>query len=148
MDIDTECQALRSVPAFRDVGIAKLKLLAMTSQLIQYAPGDTLFKQGEVADAVYVVLAGEVEVLRDTPTGPIALARRSKGMLIGDTGVLTGNEHVITAVTVSPVTALRIERNTFLELFKQVPQLALAVARDLGQRIEHLHEVVAQRHGS
>jgi CRP-like cAMP-binding protein len=143
MDINTECQALRSVPAFRDVDMAKLKLLAMTSQLINYRAGDTILKQGDKADAVYVLLAGEADIVRETATGPIKLTRLSKGTLIGDTGVLTGHDHQISAVTTSAVTALRIERNTFLELFREVPQLALAIARELGHRIERLHEVLA-----
>ena len=148
MDLNAECKALQGVPAFRDVDIAKLKLLAMTSQLAAYGPGDTLLKQGDKADAVYVILDGEADVVRQTPTGQIKIARLSKGMLIGDTGVLTGNNHQITTVTVSPVTALRIERNTFLELFKEIPQLALAIARELGHRIERLHEVLAERHNT
>ena len=60
---------LRQVPLFSGVAPAKLKLLAFTSDRVTYAPGQMLFRQGDVGDAAYVVLSGKAEVMVDSRLG-------------------------------------------------------------------------------
>ena len=59
MTLDTEVQSLRQVPMFRDIDPARLKLLAFTSERVQFAPGQRLFGQGDVADAADPVKPAE-----------------------------------------------------------------------------------------
>ena len=50
MTLDTEVQSLRQVPMFRGIDPSRLKLLAFTSERIQFAPGQRFFGQGDAAD--------------------------------------------------------------------------------------------------
>ena len=52
-----EVEMLRRVPIFSRIAPAKLKLLAFTSDRMTYNAGQNLFRQGDVGDAAYVVLA-------------------------------------------------------------------------------------------
>ena len=63
------------------------------------------------------------------------------------TGANYGTERRIdyTITAAEPTTALRIDKRVFLELLAQFPQMALAVMRELAQRLERTNaQLVAQ----
>ena len=132
-----EIKTLQRVPFFRDVDPAKLRLLAFVGEKITYAPGESVFRQGNPADGVYVILGGEVEIYRDTGEGePIELARFGDGMSFGEMSVLSGQKRSVSAVAATKLCVLRIKKNDFVELVRQVPQLAFAIIREMSQRLE------------
>ncbi len=47
MTLHEEVEALRSIPLFAKIDASKLKLLAFTSERLNYEPGQNLFKQGD-----------------------------------------------------------------------------------------------------
>jgi CRP-like cAMP-binding protein len=53
--LDQEVQCLQQVPMFRDIDPARLKLLAFTSERVQFAAGQRLFSQGDMAEAAYLI---------------------------------------------------------------------------------------------
>jgi CRP/FNR family transcriptional regulator, cyclic AMP receptor protein len=58
VDVSQEAEMLRNVPLFSGLSAAELKLLAFTSQVHCFAPGETLMRQGDPADCAYVILEG------------------------------------------------------------------------------------------
>ncbi len=44
------------------------------SERVGFDAGKTLFRQGDRADAAYLIIEGEAEILVDTPTGPVMIA--------------------------------------------------------------------------
>ncbi|HXF55214.1 MAG TPA: cyclic nucleotide-binding domain-containing protein [Hyphomicrobiaceae bacterium] len=140
MTFQHDCQALQNSPMFRDVEVAKLKLLAMASNRVSLEPGEALLRQGQPPEAVYVVLEGEADVYLETPKGDVHLARVASGEVVGEIGVLSGRPYSATIKAVGELTALRIERNSFLEILQEVPHLTLAISRELGRRLERMNE--------
>ncbi len=135
-----DCQALQKTPMFREVDAAKLKLLAMASNRVTLEAGETLLRQGGAPDAVYVVLEGEADVFRETASGEVHLARIGAGEVVGEIGALCGHPYSATVKAVGHLAVLRMERNSFIEILEEVPKLALAVSRELGQRLERMNE--------
>jgi CRP-like cAMP-binding protein len=145
MTLEAEVQSLRQVPMFRDVDPARLKLLAFTSDRVQFTDGQRFFSQGDPSDAAYVILDGRAHVLLNTPTGEIQVAELSDNALVGEMGILSDTPRSATIMAVEPTTALRIDKRVFLELLAQFPQMSLAVMRELAQRLERTNaQLVAQ----
>lgn len=145
MTLEAEVQSLRQVPMFRDVDPARLKLLAFTSDRVQFTDGQRFFSQGDPSDAAYVILDGRAHVLLNTPTGEIQVAELSDNALVGEMGILSETPRSATIMAVEPTTALRIDKRVFLELLAQFPQMSLAVMRELAQRLERTNaQLVAQ----
>ena len=71
MNLNEEVELLKGVPILSKIEPAKLKLLAFTSERVNYAEGQELCHQGDPGDAMYVILGGVADVLIDTPTGQI-----------------------------------------------------------------------------
>jgi CRP-like cAMP-binding protein len=138
-----DCDALKRTPLFRDVDVAKLKLLAIASHRVTLDDGEILLRQGDPAEGVYVLLEGKADVYRETPTGRVRLAEVQHGQVVGEIGVLSGRPYSATIIAKDTLVALQIEKNAFLEILTEVPAIALSIARDLGRRLEHMNERLA-----
>ena len=146
MTLESEVQSLRQVPMFRDVDPARLKLLAFTSDRVQFTDGQRFFAQGDASDAAYVVLDGEAEVLLEPDGGEaIRLAVLGRTALVGEMGILSDAPRSASVKALGPTTALRIDRRVFLELLGQFPQIAVAVMRELARRLEQTNQKLAER---
>lgn len=143
MTLDTEVQSLRQVPMFRDIDPARLKLLAFTSERVQFAAGQRFFSQGDPADAAYVILEGKAEVVLETASGSLTLAQLGENALVGEMGILSENPRSASIVAKTPATALRIDKRVFLELLSQFPQMSIAVMRELASRLERTNAQLA-----
>jgi CRP-like cAMP-binding protein len=143
MTIEAEVQSLRQVPMFRDIDSARLKLLAFTSERVQFAPGQRFFSQGDAADAAYVILDGHADVLLHTPSGEIKIASLDQNSLVGEMGILSDAPRSATITAAAPTTALRIDKSVFLELLGQFPQMSIAIMRELANRLERMNAQLA-----
>ena len=88
MSLIKDVEVLRSIPIFAKIEPAKLKLLAFTSERLQFMDGDEICHQGEVGDAAYIILDGEADVLVDTPGGALRVATVGKNDIIGEIAIL------------------------------------------------------------
>ncbi len=129
---------------FRNVDVTKLKLIAMAGNRVHYKPGETILKQGEAALMVFVIMEGTADVLRESDGGPLRLASVGTGSLVGEIGVVLDQPYSGTIMATSELTALQIDQVTFLELLKQVPQLSMALIRELSRRLLTTNELYAK----
>jgi CRP-like cAMP-binding protein len=145
MTLDTEVQSLRQIPMFRDIDPSRLKLLAFTSERIQYRDGQLFFSAGDAADAAYVILEGCAEVIVENAGGRVKVAELGRNALVGEMGILSDAPRSATVIATQPVTALRIDKSVFLELLAQFPQMAIAVMRELASRLERTNAQLVSR---
>jgi CRP-like cAMP-binding protein len=59
-------------------------------------------------------------------------------------GILGDNPRSATIQASQPTTALRIDKRVFMELLAQFPQMAIAVMRELANRLERTNAQLAQ----
>jgi len=65
--------------------------------------GERILKEGGHGKWIWVILEGAVEITRETPDGPLVVARLGEGSFIGTFAALRFKEHARTAnVTPSP----------------------------------------------
>lgn len=131
-----ELQALRKVPMFADVDLARLKLLAFTSERLRFAAGETLFRQGDPSDSAYVLISGAAEIVIETASGPLVVNKVERGAIIGEIGVITGAPRSATIRAIEGVNALCLRQDIFLSLMSEFPEMALAVTRLVVRRLQ------------
>jgi CRP-like cAMP-binding protein len=137
MSLKDEVELLRRVPVFAQIEPAKLKLLAFTSERLAYEPGRILFHRGDMADAAYIIIEGEVEVIVDGPAGPVTVATIGKNDIVGEIGILCDVPRTATIKALTPLVTLRIQKELFLRLINEFPQMAIAIMQELAHRLEH-----------
>ena len=131
----SDVTSLQRIPMFKDVDPAKLKLIVLASQRASYRIGDRLLTEGERADTVFIILEGKANVMRNDGTADVQIAQVESGAVVGEMGVVLDKPYSGTIIAETPVTALRIDKRTFMDLLTQVPQLSLALIRELANRL-------------
>jgi CRP-like cAMP-binding protein len=134
--INDDVELLRRIPMFAKVEPAKLKLLAFTSERVTYDAGQELFHQGDTADAAYIIVDGDVEVLVDTPKGPLAVATLGRNEFVGDIGILCDIPRTATVKAATRVTTLKISKDLFFRMVTDFPTMGVEIMRVLAHRLE------------
>ncbi|MGB5869148.1 MAG: Crp/Fnr family transcriptional regulator [Albidovulum sp.] len=135
MILKDEVRMLGQVPLFAELAPAKLKLLAFTSDRVRYDANEILFLQGDIGDAAYVILAGTAEILADSANGPIKIAEVGENSIVGEIAILCDAARTATVKAVTPIDALRIKKEVFLDLLRDFPEVTIAVIRVLAERL-------------
>ena len=126
-------ELMRTHPSFAHLPAPAVAGLIERSALAHFAAGDLLIHQGDVSDAAFLLLGGEVEILVETHYGPVHLARRGCNTLLGELGAFAKLPRTATVRALEPVQALRIERDELLQIGRANPDLLLAIIQQLGE---------------
>jgi CRP-like cAMP-binding protein len=137
MSLTQDVEVLRNIPLFAKVEPARLKLLAFTSERLQYLAGDELFHEGDYGDAAYIILEGEADILVDTPQGAVKVASLGRNDIIGEIAVLCDVPRTATVVAHSDLETLRVSKDGFYHLVTQFPQVGIEVMAELASRLHH-----------
>lgn len=140
MNLNEEVELLKGVPIFSKVEQAKLKLLAFTSERVNFGVGQEVCHQGDPGDTMYVILGGTADVLIDTPTGQIVVAEMKKNSFFGEMAILLDVPRTATIKAKEPLSTLKITKDTFYRLVEEVPQMAIEVMRELAHRLEDTNQ--------
>ncbi len=145
IDVYKEAEQLAKVPMFSGLKPSKLKLLAFTSELVAFLPGQMLFHKGEPSDCAFVIMQGTAEVLTTDLAGkPLVLARLGVHDLIGEMGVIAAAPRTASIRATGKLLVLRIERDTFLGLLSENADAALDVMQQLTRKLAKSHAQVEQ----
>ena len=127
---------LRSVPIFNSLTPAFIDKLRSRVQLDRYAPGEVIFKQGDAADAFYLVRLGFVKVTEDYAGGELVLAYLSKGGYFGEIGLLGGGIRTATCSALDHVEVVRVAAEDFHDMLREFPEVeaSLRKASELRQQ--------------
>jgi CRP-like cAMP-binding protein len=137
VSLNEEVDLLRKIPIFSKIEPSKLKLLAFTSERLNFGPGQELCHQGDVGNTAYIILEGEADVLVDSPAGEIAVAKLGKNDLVGEMAILIDIPRTATVRAVGPVATLAISKELFFRLITEFPQMGVEIMRELAHRLEN-----------
>lgn len=135
MSLQHDVEVLRRIPFFAKIEPAKLKLLAFTSEHLEFMPGEALCRQGEPGDAAYIVLDGTADILVRTDRGEVKVASIGRHDMVGEIAILCDVPRTATVLATSPLAALRVSKDGFFNLVTQFPQVAVEVMHELAGRL-------------
>jgi CRP-like cAMP-binding protein len=127
--------ALRRVPLFAGLSPAELQSAAAIADERSFADGEVIADQGELGDELHVILAGSVVVLRGEAGTGTAIAHRGPGDVVGEMSIITRGPRVASLVAEGDVRTLRIGHREFESMIRERPDVALAVMRELADRL-------------
>jgi CRP-like cAMP-binding protein len=131
-----EYELLRRIPFFSEIEPARLKLLAFMSERVGFDPGKNLCRQGDPADAAYLIIEGEADIILEGPAGPITVATLGANEIVGETGILCDAPRNATVQAKNRLVALRIARDPFMRMVREFPTMAVSIMRELAHRLE------------
>ena len=135
MSLATEVELIRHVPIFGAIGPAKQKLLCFSSDRLTFEPGQVMFREGDAADAAYVIIEGVVEITVEAAGGPLLVNTLGQSDVVGETAIFGDVPRTATASAKTRVEALRVYKDLFLELVRDNADAAMELNRILATRL-------------
>ena len=144
--INAEAAALAKVPLFADIGPQDLKLLAFSSRRIRYQPGEALIRQGKPGSEAYVILRGKVDIVLGEGEQESVITRKGRHELFGELSLLSDTVATATVRAASPVTALQIKKEVFLQVLESDARVASQVARVVSDKLVSSLQILSEVH--
>jgi CRP-like cAMP-binding protein len=93
--------------------------MASELQTVQVDPGTVIVRQGAPADKFFIIVEGEVEVIREDGGDERRLATLGRGQFFGEMAILRDTPRTATVRASAPTTLLSMERDSFRGLVAQ-----------------------------
>jgi CRP-like cAMP-binding protein len=127
---------LQSVPLFAGLGKDDLLTLVNDFRFREYSDGEIIFHQGDVGYEFYVVVRGKVRVFRTSPSGNETSTNLfSVADVVGEFSVLDDLPRSAAAKAIGPCALLAMSRECLLQRMREIPDLAIAMARLLAGKV-------------
>jgi HEAT repeat protein len=130
---------LKRAPLFERVAGEDLAPLARVAETERLNLGDTLFKEGDVADALFLIVRGRVRVER----GGREVAVLGAGEALGEMAVLDRVPRSATATALEETEVLCIASDEFYESLHEQSEIAEGVIRIMCQRLRAANDRLA-----
>jgi CRP/FNR family transcriptional regulator, cyclic AMP receptor protein len=118
---------LKSVDIFEHATVEQLGRVAGLTKEVHFEPGETIFKEGELGDAFYLLLSGRVFIEKNGNT----LREIKEKEAFGTLEVLDFHPRAVTAKAVDQVRALKLNGQEFHDLLSLDMEMVEAVFRML-----------------
>jgi NTE family protein len=126
---------LANVGVFADLPEEMVRQIAELASDVGVARGEWLFREGDPADAIYVVRVGHLEVLRERPREQ-TLNTLTRGAVLGELALLSQTTRSASIRALRDTTVLKVEQRYFEDLLDSQPALALSLTRVLSGQLQ------------
>lgn len=135
LDLGKEPQT--TIGLFRGLSSAQARIVALMGSLVPVRAGERLWKTGDAADALYVVIDGRLRASVARDGGERELALHARGDVLGEVG-LVRSARSAEVDALEDGRLLRLTQEHFAQLSRRYPRIASTVLRNL-------NEILAQR---
>lgn len=131
---------LRDIGLFGALPENILEHLASSLEVLDAPPGTHLFREGDAGDSMYVVLQGDIEVVKHSRTGQEArMAVLGPRDWVGEMSIIDVQRRSATVIAASPARLLRITPADLDRLYridvKAYALIVLNIAREMSRRL-------------
>ena len=139
-------ELVSQVSLFRGLNERHLAHLAKSMKVEHFEPGQVIIAQGEVGQALYVVVSGSVEVRRERPGGtPVVLDTLGAGHFVGEMALLDDAPRSATVIAREPTECLTLWKWHFLVELEGHPEIAVEMLPEVSYRLRRaLQQLEAQ----
>ncbi len=139
-DVATSPAVEAGSPGSRPAPVASVVggLTAEAEQMAEWVTlpgGAVLFEPGEAADWLYILVSGRVRVRQPEDSGMAAEAEVTRGQVVGELEVLTGDPRSSSAHAARDSELIALPREGVLELARRHPEVMLRINRELAGRV-------------
>lgn len=106
----------------------------------RFSAGDVLFREGDEADACYILQEGRIRLVKRVRSADRSLSVLRPGDLLGEDALLNRAERAASAIALTDVTVLSLDQTTFSRLLAGNPDVAGRMVRQLVRRLRDAEE--------
>lgn len=130
---------LQSTDLFHSLHEDILRAISSELERVSLKKGDVLFRQGDPADAVYVVVKGclEVSITKQNNLDKTILVNVTAGMPVGEMQILGGERRSATVIANEDTDLIKISNATFEIIAGKYPEVVNHMAEIIRERLRY-----------
>lgn len=129
--------ALKAMALCGTLADAEIEAIAAIAEMQDVAAGKDLFREGDAGDGLYLVLEGEIDVVKRGPHGDRSLARLGAGAILGEISLLTNEVRSATGRALVGSRVLRLPAQRFRALLDAAAPATLKIVAAIAEVLAH-----------
>lgn len=125
---------LEGIPLFADFSKRHLNRLAAETDELAFGPGESVVKEGDLGETLFVVLEGEGKVVR----GGRKVGAVLPGDFFGELSTIDGGPRSASVIAVTQLRVLRLFRRTLTSLIEDEPQVTMKLLDGIVRRVRQI----------
>ena len=139
-------ELLQAMPIFGGLRDDALTRLLEQCGEVSLRAGEFFFREGDQADAMFVLESGRAEVLKEWDGEPLLLRRMEPGDCVGEMALMDLFPRSASVRALSDCTAIRLTPQDLLRLFEtdveQFAMIQMNLGREVSRRLRHTDELL------
>ncbi len=108
----------------------------------QFRDGDTIIRQGDVGNCLFVIQEGRVAVYREKEHDEIKIAELGEGEFFGEMGLFDKDVRSATVRSIGDSRILTIDRKNFYRTIQKDPSLAYRLLEKMSKRLRETNKMI------
>jgi signal transduction histidine kinase len=137
-------EILRRLPLFAGLSEPDLERLDAQAKLVEVGPNTLIIEEGAPADALYLLLEGELQISKRAGAHDVKIDVRRPGEVIGEQSLIDQTPRSASVRTLRPSRLLMISKEMFESVLANSPTAAMSILRTVTTRLRQneamLHE--------
>ena len=127
---------LRRVPLFAHMTLEQLEAINHVVKEVQYLAGEVIFREGDLGSELFLLVDGEVQVLKNQGTPQELLLSTLQGVsYFGEMAILDDEPRSASIRVTQDARLLSLQGERLKEIIFQMPEIAFEIFRVLTQRV-------------
>ncbi len=143
-DFNRKTSFLRQISFFE--GVSRTEFGKLFNVLVErtYAPGEVLFKEGDIGRALFILASGQVELMRNTAHKEMKrIALLEPGDYFGEMSLFNEHPRTATATAVTTAKVYLLYKAQLNDLIQSEPRIGVAILSHLAQLLAvRLHQTI------
>ncbi len=110
------------------------ELFLHETDLVQVAAGESVFKEGDPGNIMYVLMKGEANIV----VGSAIVEKAKPGAMLGELALVDDVKRTATVMAVTDCALVPIDVRRFLFLIQETPNFALHVMKVIAERLRNM----------
>jgi uncharacterized membrane protein len=138
-------ELLANIGLFESLTDDDLDALSNRLEESDYSDGETVFKQGDEGDSLFIVEEGAVEISFGEGKSRVVLASLFPGQYFGELSLFDGSPRSATATATKRSRLVRLDRDALVDFVNKNPQAALRIIAEMGERLRQTNELMSRQ---
>jgi signal transduction histidine kinase len=133
---------LRRAPLFAELSEEDLDGVTSSAESVELAAGDMLATQGEPGDALFVIVSGELQIVKRSGTTDVPIAVVGPGEIVGEMSIFEAQPRNASVRAIGPARVIRIGRDEILAILHTRPSATLSMLRTMMGRLRETESLL------
>jgi CRP-like cAMP-binding protein len=117
------------------LGPEALEFIQGVGEVQIFNAGDRIVSQHEQGDAMFLIIEGSVDVIRDIGVGQQFLAKLERNRSFGEVALLTNSPRTASVIAQTKVRVIKITKENLSHLSAENPRIAMQIYRILAESL-------------